>query len=218
MFKPLALKPLILWWPKIMPCWEALPEKTNLSLSQDDFLGSFKTVECKGSWKTVIHFNNALLHGFHRASYHRTELYKRVFNIQLAKTLQQRPKPPRGWKVTKAGIATAVETEMLGKHQFKNCCLTLGTIWTDDNIWPQKSPRGERKHCKTHALWGEDSPLTPHVIQRLHCCQPHKKTKSRLNQDLNKAKYYSSTLLKTHHFRGYLLNCAPKWKMKQTKD
>lgn len=55
-----------------MPCLEAPPEKTNLSLSKDDFMGSFKTVECKGSWKTDRHFSNALLRGFHCASYHHT--------------------------------------------------------------------------------------------------------------------------------------------------
>ena len=34
-----------------MPCLEVLVEKTNLSLSQDDFMECFKNAKCKESWK-----------------------------------------------------------------------------------------------------------------------------------------------------------------------
>lgn len=49
-----------------MPRLEALVEKTNLSLSQDDFMKSSKNAQCKVSWKTELY--NALAHGFHCTS------------------------------------------------------------------------------------------------------------------------------------------------------
>lgn len=55
-----------------MPCLEALVEKTNLSLLQDDFMKSLKNAKCKVSWKTEMYLNNALAHGFHCASYPHT--------------------------------------------------------------------------------------------------------------------------------------------------
>lgn len=133
-----------------MPCLEALVEKTNLSLSQDDFMESFKNTKCKGSWMTKIHFNNALPQGFHCASYHHTnELEKQCLIYSSPRTSNSSLNQPKAGKSSvKAEIATAVETgETLGKHQFKKLRLTLGTIWTD-NVREQESLTGERKLCK----------------------------------------------------------------------
>jgi len=124
----LVFKLLIFQGPKIIPCLEALVGKINLSLSQDDLMGSSEIAKCKGIWKIEICFNNALPHGFHCASYHHTNKLEKHCSISSSpRTSNSSLNRPKAGKLPAKGeIAT---TEEMGKYlentSLKSCASGL---------------------------------------------------------------------------------------------
>lgn len=177
-------------------------------------MGSFTNVEHNGRQRYI------LIMFYHMD----TTILQTSFKNHCFVTVHQEPpqqhRLTKGWKVISQSwnCSSCGDREHISLKSCVSCLEPSGLILSNSKNLLQEKGNAANYACSSRR--GQPSnqhrSVTPQVIWMLLCCHPCTKQNHVSQQNLNKPKNASSPMvLEIHHFSGYLLNCAPKWKTKE---